>query len=484
MKKYIVLLVMLALLAPFGCSDYLDIDPEGEKPIEEFFLTEEDAVASVNAIYARMRTWPMVAFAYVIMQEITSDNSIKGSAQGDASFINDFDKFTFTSTQGTITDYWNGRYEGINLSNQVLSNVPEIEMNESLKSRLLGEAKFTRALFYFDLVRAFGDVPMPTSIDNVLEASTVRTPKDEVYALIIQDLTEAIDVLPDNYDAANTGRATKGAARGLLAKVYLYREQWDQVLEQTSAIISSNRYGLEDNFYNVFRIPFENGKESLFEIQATAMAGNADISNSQYSQVQGVRGTNGFGWGFNIPSDDLAAAFDAAGDEVRKKVTILYKDDVTQDGDKIEGVNAGELDGVNKPRYNGKSYVPRNRQISGVNEGSEQNIRVLRYAEILLIDAEAKVRKGDIGGAATSLNLVRERVELDPIEAPTLQDIWNERRLELAMEGDRFYDLVRTGQAATVLAPQGFVSGKNEVFPIPQVMIDVTNNAIQQNNGY
>ena len=222
MKKYIIFLVaILTLLAPFGCSDYLDVNPEGVKPTEEFFQTQEDAVSAVNAIYARMRTWQMVAFAYVIMQEITSDNSIKGSSQGDASFINDFDKFTFTSNQGTITDYWNGRYEGINLSNQVLSNVPDIEMNETLKARLLGEAKFTRALFYFDLVRAFGDVPMPTSIDNVLEASTVRTPKDEVYALIIQDLTDAIAVLPDSYDAANVGRATNGAARGLLAKVYL-----------------------------------------------------------------------------------------------------------------------------------------------------------------------------------------------------------------------------------------------------------------------
>jgi hypothetical protein len=165
-------------------------------------------------------------------------------------------------------------------------------------------------------------------------------------------------------------------------------------------------------------------------------------------------------------------------------VTILYKGDVTEDGDVIEGVGNGELEAVDIPRYNGKSYVPRNRQVSGVNEGAEQNIRVLRYAEILLIDAEAKVQKGDIGGAATSLNLVRERVDLDPIEAPTLQDIWNERRLELAMEGDRFFDLVRTGQAATVLGPQGFVSGKNDVFPVPQVMIDITNNAIQQNNGY
>lgn len=482
MKKYIV--VCSVMLAFFSCSDYLDVAPESQRPASEFFQTEDDAVASVSAIYGKMRSWPMVGFAYVIMQEIVSDNSLKGSSQGDAAFINEFDKFTFTATQGIINEYWNGRYEIINLCNQTLTNVPDIEMNETLKSRLLGEAKFVRALIYFDLVRAFGDVPMPTSIENVLEASVVRTPKEEVYAQITTDLTEAIEVLPDSYDAANVGRATKGAARGILAKVYLYREEWDKVLEQTSAIISSNRYALEDNFYNVFRIPYENGIESLFEIQASSIAGDGNLSNSQYSQVQGVRGTGGFGWGINIPSDDLAAAFDAAGDEVRKKVTILYRDDETPDGDVIGGVNVGELEGVNIPRYNGKSYVPRNRQVSGVNEGSEQNIRVLRYAEILLIDAEAKVRKGDIGGAATSLNLVRERVGLDPIDAPTLQDVWNERRLELAMEGDRFFDLVRTGQAATVLAPQGFESGKNEVFPIPQLMIDVTNNALQQNNGY
>jgi len=467
-----------------ACNDFLDVDPEGKQPTQEFFQTQEQAVASVNAIYAHMRSWPMVAFAYIIMQEITSDNSVKGSAVGDASFINDFDRFLFTPNQFILNDYWNGRYQGINLANQSISNIPNINMDESLKTRLIGEAKFARAMFYFDLVRAFGDVPMPTSVENVLEASATRTPRTEVYAQIVQDLNDAIAVLPENYGAADVGRATQFAARGLLAKVYLYLEQWNEVLTQTSAIISSGRFSLLEDFYDVFRIENENGAESIFEIQASAISGNGELSSSQHSQVQGVRGANGFGWGFNIPSDDLIAAFDAAGDEERKNATILFRGTTTPSGDLIEGVGAGELEGVNEPRYNGKSYVPRSEQVAGVNEGAEQNIRVLRYAEVLLMDAEARVRTGDVSGAATSLNLVRERAGLDPIAAPTVEDVWNERRLELAMEGDRFFDLVRTGQAAEELGPLGFIPGKHEVFPIPQTMIDITNGALQQNPGY
>jgi hypothetical protein len=479
-----IVVTVLSLSMLFSCNDYLDFSPEGKQPAQTFFENQDQAVASVNAIYAKLRAWGMVAFAYIIMQEITSDNAIKGSAQGDASFINDFDRFQMTSTTTGLSDYWNARYEVINLCNQSISNIPPISMNNDLKARLIAEAKFVRALVYFDLVRAFGDVPMPTSTANALEASAKRTPTSDVYAQIIQDLNDAIAVLPTSYDASNVGRATKGSAQGVLAKVYLYQKQWDKVLEQTSALINSGMYHLVPDFYEEFRIENENSAESIFEIQASAISGNGDLSNSQYSQVQGVRGNNGFGWGFNIPTDDLVNAFDAAGDEIRKNATILFKGETTPDGDLIEGVGPGELEGVDIPRYNGKSYVPRKHQVAGVNEGAEQNIRVLRYAEILLIDAEAKLNKGDVGGAAASLKLVRDRVNLPEIANPTIQDIWNERRLELAMEGDRFFDLVRTGQAPAVLGPMGFVPGKNEVFPIPQNMVDITNNSVGQNPGY
>lgn len=463
-----------------SCSDFLDVDPEGELPVKDFYTTQEHAVQSVNSIYAHQRSWSMVAFPWIMFQSIPSDNASKGSAIGDATFINDFDQFRVTPSSDN--SYWGARYEGINLCNQALDNIPAIQMDENLKKRLLGEAKFGRAFYYFDLVRAFGAVPMPLTVEGALVASTIRTPVDEVYAQLIADLTDAIDALPRSYSGNDVGRATEGSARGLLAKVYLYLQEWDKVLEQTTAL-SQMGYDLIPSFYDAFRIKTENGIESIYEIQAFSVEGDWDLSSCQYGEVQGIRGDQGVGWGFNIPTDDLADAFDKAGDTVRKKVTILYKGDVVEPGDTVIGVAIGELEGVTIPRWNGKAHVPKSEREWGPGNGN-QNVRVLRYAEILLIDAEARLNKGDANGAAASLNRVRERVSLPPVTNPTMQDIWNERRLELAMEGDRFYDLVRTGQAASILADKGFVAEKNELFPIPQTVMETTNFVLEQNPGY
>ena len=475
-------LVSLVLMSSASCSDYLDVKTEGELPSEDFFLTANDAVASVNSIYAHQRGWNMVAFAWIAVQSLTGDEALKGSAVGDASFLNDYTMFRYTPSSGDIGGYWEGRYKGINLCNQVLGNVPNIDMDENLKSRLLGEAKFQRALFYFDLVRAFGDIPMPLTVDGALEASVIRTPKEVVYEQIISDLTDAISSLPSRYSGIDLGRANQGSARGLLAKVYLYLKNWDKVLEQTNALAGMG-YDLVPSFYDAFRIPTENGIESIYEIQAFSVEGDWDLSSSQYGECQGIRGDGGVGWGFNIPSDELANDFDAAGDAIRKKVTILYKGDVIEPGDTVVGVGIGELDGVEIPRWNGKVHVPVSQREGGPGNVN-QNMRVLRYAEILLIDAEARLNKGDVAGAAISLNRVRARVELPAIAQPTIEDVWNERRLELAMEGDRFFDLVRTDRAVERLGARGFVKGKNEVFPIPQTVMETTNFVLEQNPGY
>lgn len=477
-NKWIYALMLLVVFSFSSCKDYLEFPPEGTIPAEGFFETEDHAVQSVNSIYAHMRGWEMVAFAYIIMQEIPSDNSQKGSEVGDASFINDYENFAFTANQFVIKDYWAGRYRGINLCNQSITNIPEITMNETLKTRLIAEAKFLRALLYFDLVRAYGDVPTPTKVPVGPEIN-FRTPKDEVYALIEADLMDAINILPDSYDNADKGRATSGAAKGILAKVYLYQERYADAERLAGEIVSSGKYSLIPDFYDVFRVPAENGPESIFEIQAQQVEGNDGVSFCQHSEVQSVRGQ--WGWGFNIPTDDLAAAFDAAGDTERKAATILYKGDVTQDGDLIIGVNA--LEGAARPRYNGKAYYPPSYQVFGPT-GSGQNIRVLRYAEILLIQAEAMIRQGNTGGAAGPLNQVRSRAGLADINSPSLDDVLRERRLELAMEGDRFFDLVRTGQAATVLASKGFTPNKNELFPVPQELIDLSEGNLTQNPGY
>jgi hypothetical protein len=179
-------------------------------------------------------------------------------------------------------------------------------------------------------------------------------------------------------------------------------------------------------------------------------------------------------------NSDLAEAFDAAGDAVRKKVTILYRGDVTEDDDSIVGIEL--MEGVTVPRYNGKVYVPSRipRQIGPY--GCDQNVRILRFAEILLIDAEAALHTG--GDAATPLNRVRDRVGLDPITNPTFENIWAERRLELAGENDRFWDLIRTGKAASELSKYGFETEKHELYPIPQQEIDLSGGQLTQNPGW
>lgn len=477
-NKWIYTLLVLALFSFSSCKDYLEFPPENTIPAEGFFETEDHAVQSVNSIYAHLRTWEMVSFAYIIMQEVPSDNSQKGSVVGDATFINDYDNFAYTANQFVVKDYWTGRYKGINLCNQSITNIPEITMNEELKTRLIGEAKFLRALLYFDLVRAFGDVPTPMKVPVGPEINK-RTPKDEVYAMIATDLMDAAAILPASYDAANKGRATSGSAKGLLAKVYLYMERYPDAERLAGEVVSSGNYSLVPDYYDVFRVPAENGPESVFEIQAQQVEGNDGVSFCQHAEVQSVRGM--WGWGFNIPTDDLAAAFDAAGDPIRKAVTILFKGDVTPDGNLIAG--ATSLEGVTVPRYNGKVYFPPSQQVTGP-FGSGQNIRVLRFSEILLIQAEARFRQGNVSGAAGPLKTVRDRVNLPEIGTPTLEDILRERRLELAMEGDRFFDLVRTGQAATVLASKGFTPNRNELFPIPQELIDLSEGNLTQNTGY
>ncbi len=474
-------LILLILLSAACSDEFLNFEPEGKLPEGEFFVTEAHAEQAVNAIYAHMRTWDQVAFSFYAIQEMPSDNSIKGSAVGDAAFLNDYVFFNVTPNEGALNGYWSSRYKGVNLSNQVLGKIDNTSAGEAKKARLIAEAKFLRAFYYFDLVRAFGDIPLVISLDAAVEQASVRAPKADVYNQIVEDLTDAIKDLPVTHDASNLGRASKGAAQTLLAKVYLYLEKWDEAATLTDQVIASGVYRLIDDYWEMFRISHENCAESVFEIQAPYDPGDWDLTNIQHAEPQGPRGD--YGWGFNAPTDDLAAAFDAAGDTKRKKTTIIYYGEHAPNGDLIEGIGLNEMEGVTVPRYNGKVYSTlQERDELGWWSSWGQNVRILRYAEVLLINAEAKVRKG--GGAAGPLNQVRSRAGLPAINNPTLTDVLNERRLELAMEGDRFFDMVRTGIAATKLRSNGFVQGKHEVFPIPQDIIDLTNGSITQNPGY
>ncbi|MFH0757885.1 MAG: RagB/SusD family nutrient uptake outer membrane protein [Bacteroidota bacterium] len=476
MKKYII--PVIVAMGLFGsCEKYLEFPPEGDIPTEEFFQSAEDAQQAVNAMYGFMRTWNYSAFNYLILGSIPSDEIIKGSSAGDGSWANDYDNFLHTKTQLQILEFWTGRYQAINLSNQVITNVPDIEMPGAQKDRMLAEAKFLRALHYYYLVRAYGGVPLIKEVPAGPEG-LVRTTAEETWAFIESDLRAAIPGLPETIPASEFGRATRWAAKGLLAKVLMYREDWDGCKKVSDEIINQGPFDLYPDFYQLFRPEQEHCVESLFEISSSQYPGENLLSNSQFSETQAVRGQ--FGWGWFAPTDELADAFDAAGDQVRKKVTIHYRGDVTEDGDTIAGIEV--MEGVDIPRYNGKAYVPsRFGWVSGA-YGSDQNVRILRFADILLINAEAACHTG--GNVATPLNRVRARAGLDPVSNPTLEDVWEERRLELAGEQDRYWDLLRTGRAATVLAKYGFKTGKHELYPIPQSEVDRSGEQLEQNPGW
>jgi len=474
MKKIFFLIAVIAGLA--ACNDdYLDFNPEGALPVENFFQTENDAIAATNAIYGNLRTWEVASFASFILS-ISSDDAEKGSTPGDASFFNDINNFTYTPSAFVINDYWVGQWRGVNLANQVITNVPAISMDETLKTRLIAEARFLRAHHYFNLVRTFGGIPIYDGLPPDGNYNTARKSTEEVYAFIINDLQFAGSNLPlfTAYASTDKGRATSGAAKGYLAKVYLYQKNWSQALALSNEVMGMG-YDLLPDYNSVFRIANENSIESIFEAQATYVAGNCAVSNSQYSETQGVAGQ--FGWGFNIPSQNLASSYETG--DVRRDATIIFRGETTPEGDLInpEGPNT---------MYNQKAYVPLAQIGPGCSSGSEQNIRLMRYAEILLINAEAANEAGDIDQAIESLNKVRNRANLgnfssmDPVAVRNA--IWKERRSEMAMEGDRFWDVVRQGRAGEVFGPLGFTVGKNELFPIPFNAISLSNGVLTQNN--
>lgn len=476
MKRYhFILLFGLALLV--SCQDFLEFPPEGEIPREEFFVSQEDAQRAVNAMYGYLRSWNISAFNYLILGSLPSDEILKGSSPGDGSWANDYVNFLHTKTQQQIRDFWTGRYEGINLSNQVITNVPDIEMNDAVKQRMIAEARFMRAFHYYYLARAFGGVPLIRQVPPGPEG-LVRASLEDTWDFIEEDLRAAIPGLPESIPGSELGRATRWSAKGLLAKVLMYRADWEACKSVSDDIVNNGPFDLYPDFYRLFRPEQEFCEESLFEIVATQVPGEGGLSNSQFAEVQAVRGQ--FGWGWFVPTDGLAAAFDAAGDTVRKKVTILYRGDVTGDGDLIEGVET--MEGVDVPRYNGKAYVPsRIPRVTGPH-GCDQNVRVLRFADILLINAEAAHHTG--GDVAAPLNRVRARAGLQPISNPTLEDVREERRLELAGEQDRYWDLLRTGRAASVLSGYGFQAGKHEWYPIPQAEVDLSGGQLEQNPGW
>ena len=484
MKSIYKILSLLLLVGATSCTDVLDRTPQGEYTLENFFQNEEQAVQSVNAVYNQLRQWQTHVFAYIGMTDIVSDDSDKGSIASDGFFLQEIDQFTYTPTNNGPSGVWGGYFTGVFRANLAINNLPEVpEMDEDLRARLIGEASFLRAYYYFNLVRWFGGVPLilePFPSDFQIP----RAPVDEVYAQIESDLQTAIGSLPERYTGADVGRATSGAARSMLAKVALTRGNYQQAADLALEVINSGRYELYPSFSELFTQAGENSSESIFEVQAAAF--EIGGGGSQYNEVQGVRGTPNLGWGFNKPSDDLIASFETG--DPRRDATILYVGEVLPDG---SGIVEGDPN-IEGERFNQKAFVTEH---PGGNGNGPGNIRVLRYADLLLIAAEALNELNRPEEALTYLNMVRERARggsnvLPDVtttdQAELRQAIWHERRSELALEQHRWFDLVRTNRSFEVMKPlrPNFTQNKNELFPIPQTEIDLSEGALEQNPGY
>lgn len=457
-KRYISLaLVLSALVLTTACSDFLDEDSrEKVEAGDSKVYTPQEVLTGVYGMFCEYS----YAFSYLGITEIISDNSDKGSSSGDPGTDKDvLDALTFTASSASIKEMWSWWYASIGRATQSIEYTQSSDITDAtLKNRLIGEAKFLRALNYFYLVRGWGDVPIQEK-DLTVRASTA-----DVYAYIEADLLDAIEKLPlrSAYNKADLGRATKGAAQGLLAKVYLYQKRWQEAYDYADKVVQSGEYSLMPNYIDAFKsgAQYHNGSESLFEFQAKDADASIAHGIRQYSVTQGARGDTGWGWGFNTPSQNLVDAFNAAEDKVRRDATIIFRNSTLYDG-RVVGSTENAM-------YNYKAY-------SSSAPGSDWNDRYivyLRYAEVLLIKAEAanELNRGD---ALQTLNLVHTRAQLAALtttdQAELRKAIWNERRLELAMEHDRWFDLVRTGQAKEAMAADGktFVAGKHELFPIP-----------------
>lgn len=501
-KKSIIAIIVVSILSvSAGCrKDFLNRGaqgaynqnnypyPQGSGPYDQF----------INGAYALLRSFNVTVWPFIGVVSIRSDDADKGSTPADSGDQIQMDNLTLTPSNGLVNAFWTGHYDLINKCNFVLERVakdPNPNTPDNLKIAAQAEARFLRGYAYFMLVRSYGRVPIVDTVitKSAAEANIPQSQPAAVYQFIENDLTFAAANLPASYDPKFVGRATSGAANGLLAKVYLYQKKWAQAMDAANKVMTSGQYDLSTPYAQIFNESGENSKESVFEVQATATPSNPTAYGSQYSNVQGVRGTGQWdlGWGFNVPSTALEAAYEP--NDPRKTRTILYAGGTSIYGEAIPA-------GLPNPRYNNKVYTdPARRAQIGNRFGWWNNVRLLRYADVVLMYAEAA---NELGGAANTtkalaaLNSVRARArggnntilpDVTTTDQSALRDaIRHERRVELGMEHERFFDIVRWGIAADVLQAQGktFVVGKSELLPIPQTQIDLSKGVLTQNPGY
>lgn len=480
--SFIIVLISIGI----GCDDFLEKVPPSSLAVENFFQNEDDAISAVNAVYAPIQLRGLYSEDYPKVAEVPSDDMTIDNTSGLS-----FDDFGFSPAESQIDNVFTLSYEGIGRANLVINRVPEIDMDAELQARIIGEAKFMRALYYWHLAATFGEVPViliPT--ETTAEAEIPKSPVADVYNQVITDLQEAIPALPDVYDAAEVGRATSGAARSLLGKAFLYAERYADAEATFEEVINSGIYDLVPDVSQIIIESNENNVESIFEVQYSNIGGGgwsvsdaAGINETTLRERLNYPNGRG-GFGNLLPTQSIVDEFEEG--DPRLDAFVF------REGDTYDPSTAGEE--VFDPAWTPtgfaikKGMLPFRRNL--VESGT--NWPVIRFADVLLMYAEAANENGNLAGAVEALNRVRERATMPPyptadFPVSTAEEVFeaivHERRVELAFEYHRFNDLRRWGLAPEILSGLGYTSPRNRFMPLPQAEVD-TNPNLDQNPNF
>jgi hypothetical protein len=486
MKKLIyTLLALVSIVTLPSCEKFLSVDPPYAQDAENFFQTPEDYERALVGAYDLLQG----SFLSLWIGEIASDNAIAGGESvNDSKGLHDIDNMTHGGVNVELRNLFRWNYTGITRVNYILENQDNIDFPG--KAHILAEAKFLRAYYYFELVKFFGDVPL--IIDKrigIEEARSIpRAPKSEVYAQIEADLIAAAAVL--NATPAQKGRATKGAAKSLLGKAYLYQNKFTDAAAVLEEVIESGQYSLYQDYSQLFSVAAEGNPETIFDVEYSGLEGGSYgclicLEGNAAVGFHGIRQYSGPVYGdgnsYNLPTPELYAAF--APIDQRRAATVLDIEAFIAAQPNPASITYAIGAGGHTGYYNNK-YIKRQGEIGLPDNDltSPVNYRVLRYADVLLMAAEANYQIGNASRATQLVNQIRQRAGIPGASINAIEKVYLERRLELSGEGLRFFDLVRTGQAAQFIP--GFVVGKHEVFPIPQVEIDLAGGNWTQNPGY
>lgn len=485
-NKYLSVLALASLL--FGatsCSDYIDIDPENSVPEEKVDYTNLDNMyMPVSGVYAKVRTGAMHWVIWPL--SIVRDGDVWSGKPDDQAPLVDMGNYNYDQGFWGLNEMWNQYYGIIKVANSALESLDEYavyattDAQKATNRSYQGEVKFLRAYAYYRLVQAFGPV---TILRSNTQTNLTRSTIEAVNKYMLEDLEYAYNNCPEvrPNEMTHIGAVSAYTAKALAAKVYLNMGQYDQVEKLTDDIINSRKFKLYEDFYQLFKIPGKLCNESLFECQCTDFGqGSGEMVdadqwfNFQGPSLQGPSISVG-GWGFIGYSDEFKAWAESRNEDVRATTTFLVGGTTTPSGDFIKP----QQNSIRTNCWNGKAYTPTNQMTEGRTKyGSNNNIRVLRYADVLLMNAEAKVKLGKNGDEP--FNEVRRRAHMPELTNVTFDQILDERRMELCCEwGERYNDLIRTGKAAEVLGPKGWTVEKT-YYPLP--LDQITDNADLKND--